>query len=272
MPIDTFIPSRAMAIVAHPDDIELGFAGTMAKWAIAGTEIAYVLVTSGDGGIPDLDLSRAAVSRIREAEQNAAAEIVGVRDVTYLREPDGMVEATMALRKTLVRQIRRFKPEVVVTGDPNVVFTVNGGINHPDHRAVATSAIDAVFPAAGQPHVFEELALEGLSARKVRKVYVTNRGEGATYVDITETVETKIRALLAHASQVGTFDKLDERIREWSGTIAERGREENADNSAAGAMRNAEAFRVLTVVADEEWSTILETEANTEAPPQERGM
>ena len=272
MPIDTYIPASAMAIVAHPDDIEFGFAGTMAKWAQAGTEIAYVLVTSGDGGIADLDLSRAAVSRIREAEQTAAAEVVGVHDVTYLREPDGMVEPTMALRKALVRQIRRFHPEVVVTGDPNVIFTVTGGINHPDHRAVSTAAVDAVFPAAGQPHVFEDLTLEGLRARKVRKVYVTNRGEGAAYVDITGTIDLKMDSLKQHVSQVGGFEKLDERIREWTGNVAERGREENSDDPAAKAMKNAEAFRVLTVVGDEEWAQILQTEAETDAPAEERGM
>lgn len=260
MPIDTYVPSRAMAIVAHPDDIEFGFAGTMAKWVEAGTEIAYVLATSGDGGIPDLGLSRVEISRIREAEQSAAAAVVGVHDVTYLRIPDGMVEATMDLRRALVRQIRRFKPEVVIAGDPNVVFTAAGGINHPDHRAVATATVDAVFPAAGQPHVFEDLALEGLTARKVRKIYVTNRGLGDTFVDITGTIDAKIASLRAHASQVGDFEQLDERIREWTGRVAERGRDENADDPAAETMRYAEAFHVATWVGDEEWEQILAAE------------
>ena len=118
----TYIPARAMVIVAHPDDIEFGCAGTVARWVKEGAEVAYVLCTSGDVGIAEDGMTKTKAAEIREAEQTAAAKIIGVNDVVYLRAPDGMLENTMDLRKRLVREIRRFKPEVVMTLDPTVVW------------------------------------------------------------------------------------------------------------------------------------------------------
>lgn len=237
-----YIPESAMAIVAHPDDIEFSCSGTLARWAQAGARIAYILITSGDGGIADPTISREKAMEIREAESRRAAEIAGVADVTFLRVTDGMVEASMELRKRLVREIRRFKPEVVIAGDPTVVFVSKTYINHPDHRAAATAAIDAVFPASGQPHVFQELEQEGLYAHKPRKVYISVWGEGAdTYVDISETMDTKIEALRAHASQMMDWDP-DEEMRKWAAETA-KGKE----------MEYAEAFRVITLESDEDW-------------------
>ncbi|MGD8822617.1 MAG: PIG-L family deacetylase, partial [Anaerolineales bacterium] len=156
-----YIPESAMAIVAHPDDIEFTCAGTLARWAQAGAKICYVLCTSGEVGISKNSMTREEALEIREAEQRKAAEIAGAAEVIFLRYPDGMLEATMDLRKDLVRQIRRFKPEVIVTGDPAVLWASEGYINHPDHRAAAQAALDAAFPAAGQPHLFQELEEEG---------------------------------------------------------------------------------------------------------------
>ena len=167
-----YVPKRAMVIVAHPDDIEFGVAGTVTRWTNAGTEVAYVLVTSGDVGIADTSLSRDEAMEIREREQRNAAEIAGVHDVTFLREPDGTVVNTLELRKKLVREIRRFKPDVLICQDPTILFASEGYINHPDHRATGQAALDAVFPAAGQPHVFQELEEEGLTAHKTKRVYV----------------------------------------------------------------------------------------------------
>jgi LmbE family N-acetylglucosaminyl deacetylase len=231
-----------MAIVAHPDDIEFACAGTLARWARAGARISYVVITSGDVGIAQEGLTRQQVIEIREAEQRAAAEIAGAAEVIFLREPDGMLEPTIALRKKLVREIRRFRPEVVITGDPTVVWANDRYINHPDHRAAATAAIDAVFPAAGQPHLFEELAAEGLTAHKVRKVYVDVWDSSAnTFVSIDETIDIKIAALRAHQSQMKDWDP-EPRVREWTSEAA-KGKE----------MRYAEAFRVVTLETDEDW-------------------
>ena len=141
--------------------------------------------------------------------------MVGVHEVVYLREPDGLVVNTLDLRRRLVREIRRFKPEVVVCGDPSVFFVENTYINHPDHRAVAAAALDAVFPAAGQPHVFEDLAAEGLAAHKVRKVYVEGWGGGNTWVNISDVIDLKIAALRKHVSQMGEWDPAA-MVREWS--------------------------------------------------------
>ncbi len=230
----SYTPKRALVIMAHPDDIEFSCSGTVARWVRAGAQVAYVLVTSGDVGIAEPGMTRARATEIREEEQRAAAAVVGVHDVRFLREPDGMVEATMALRKKLVREIRRFKPDVVICGDPQILWAGDGYINHPDHRAVALAAVDAIFPAAGQPNLFEELADEGLSAHKPYKVYVSAWEKLDTYVNISDVIDLKIESLRAHKSQMKDWDP-EERVRSWSAETA-KGKE----------MDYAEGFRVVT--------------------------
>ena len=237
-----YIPKSAMAIVAHPDDIDFSCAGTLARWARAGSRISYVLCTSGDVGIDEPGMTRQKATQIRETEQRAAAEIVGAAEVIFLREPDGLLQPTLELRKRLVREIRRFRPEVVVTGDPTIVWAGDDYINHPDHRAAATAALDATFPAAGQPNLFEDLVEEGFTAFKPRKVYVTSWGEVDLYVNIEETIDIKIAALRAHVSQMKGWDP-EERIKEWA---AERGKGKE--------MAYAEGFRVVTLEDDEAWA------------------
>jgi LmbE family N-acetylglucosaminyl deacetylase len=238
-----YIPESAMAIVAHPDDIEFSCAGTLARWSKAGARVSYVLCTSGDVGIDTPGMTRRHAAEIRETEQNEAARLAGATEVIYLREPDGMLQATLDLRKKLVREIRRFRPEVVVTGDPTIVWAGNDYINHPDHRAAALAALDATFPAAGQPNLFEELAEEGYTAHKPRKVYVLTWGDDAElFVNIDATIEIKIEALRAHKSQMKEWDP-EENIRQWAGESA-KGKE----------MQYAEGFRVVTLVDDETWN------------------
>jgi LmbE family N-acetylglucosaminyl deacetylase len=234
-----------MAVVAHPDDIEFGSAGTIARWVQGGAIVAYVLVTSGDVGIAEPGMTNARAAEIREAETMAAAKIVGVTDVTFLREPDGMVVNTLDLRKRLVREIRRFRPEVVIAMDPTVMYTPLGGINHPDHRAVGEATMDAIFPACSQPNLFQELEEEGIFACRVRKVYVSSRGQGDTYVDISSTMDLKLAALRAHASQVGSMEGLEARMRDFA-----------ARNGAGKEMAYAEVFRVLTLQSDEAWAKL----------------
>lgn len=236
-----YIPESAMVIVAHPDDVEFSCAGTLAKWARQGARISLVLCTSGDVGIAREDITRQEAAALREREAQAAADIVGAAEIIFLREPDGMVQPTLDLRRKLVREIRRFRPEVVITGDPTVVWVGNFYINHPDHRAVATAAVDAIFPASGQPHLFEELAAEGLTAHKPRKVFVTNWRDGDTWVAIDDTIDVKVAALKAHASQMGTWD-VEKNIKEWA---AERAKDHD--------MQYAEIFRVITLESDEDW-------------------
>ena len=247
MPGNFYVPKSALVIVAHPDDIEFGCAGTVARWVQAGTRAGYVLCTSGDVGIDTPGMTRERATEIREAESLAAAETVGVKEVIFLREPDGMLEATMQLRKRLVREIRRFRPEVVVTGDPTVIWAGEDYINHPDHRAAALAAIDATFPAAGQPNLFEDLESEGLRAHKPRKVYVTTWSGGDQSVNIESTIDLKIAALKAHKSQMKDWDP-EPMVRQWSAEAA-KGKE----------MAYAETFRVVTLVPDDDWAKLVES-------------
>lgn len=236
-----YVPDRVMAIMAHPDDPEFSCAGTVARWAKAGAKICYVLCTSGDVGIAKPGMTRQEAATIRETEQREACRVTGVQEVVFLGEPDGMLVPTLDLRKKLVREIRRFRPEVVITGDPTRVWSGDSYINHPDHRAASAAALDAVFPAAGQPNLFEEIAEEGFKAHKPRKVYVTIWDEADVFVNIEETIETKIEALRAHKSQMKDWDP-EPRIKEWA---ASRGKGKE--------MAYAECFRVITLVSDDDW-------------------
>ena len=247
-----YTPESAMAIVAHPDDIEFSCAGTLARWAKAGSRICYVLCTSGEVGISEKGMTKENAAQIRESEQRKAAEIAGAKEVVFLREPDGLLQPTLDLRKKLVREIRRFRPEVVITGDPTIVWTGNEYINHPDHRAAAAAALDATFPAAGQPNLFQELEDEGYTAYKPRKVFVTTWDDGDIIVSIDETIETKIEALHAHASQMRGRD-FGPRIKEWA-----------AGRAKCVEASYAETFRVITLVKDEDWE-----ESRGEVLPEE---
>jgi len=237
-----YVPQRAIVIMAHPDDIEFTCAGTVARWVRDGAEVIYLLCTSGDVGIDKPEITRRDAAEIREAEQKAAAEVVGVQQVIFLREPDGMLENSMELRKRLVREIRRFKPEVVVCSDPTIFWAGPTYINHPDHRAAGAAALDATFPAAGQPHLFQELAKEGLSAHKVRKVYAPSWEQVDTFVDITDTIDLKIEALKKHVSQMGEWDP-EPMLREHAANLGQ-GKE----------MAYAEGYRVVTLVSDEDFA------------------
>lgn len=236
-----YIPESAMAIVAHPDDIEYSCAGTLARWAKAGAKTYYVVLTSGDVGIATPGMTKTRAAEIREDEQRNAARIAGAAEVVFLREPDGMLQPTLEVRKKIVREIRRLRPEVVICSDPTIVLASSDYINHPDHRAAGMAALDAVFPAAGQPNLFEELAGEGLTAHKVRKVYVNSWENSDTFINITETIDTKIAALKAHVSQMNGNDPA-EMVREWAAEVA-KGKE----------MLYAEGFRVVSLVSDEDW-------------------
>lgn len=236
-----YVPESALVVMAHPDDIEFSCAGTVARWTKAGAKVVYVLCTSGDVGIAQKGMTKARAAEIREAEQQEAARIAGVTEVVYLGEPDGMVQASMELRKKIVREIRRYRPEVVICGDPTVLWTGSSYINHPDHRAAALAAVDAIFPAAGQPNLFEELEAENLTAHKTRKVYVSGWSQTDLFVNIEDTIEMKIEALRAHKSQMKDWDP-GPMIKEWAAAAA-KGKE----------MAYAESFRVVTLESDEYW-------------------
>jgi LmbE family N-acetylglucosaminyl deacetylase len=229
--------SRVLVITAHPDDVDFGAAGTIAQWTDAGLEVSYCIVTNGDAGGSDRAVSRAEMVAVRQAEQTAAAKQVGVHDLHFLGYPDGRVEPTIALRRDLARVIRLLRPERVVCPSPERNY-VRLGISHPDHRAVGSSALDAVYPDSRNPFAFPELLTEEkLEPWTVREVWISGSPAPTHYVDITETFGRKIAALRSHSSQISDPVGLEQYLRGWLGKAAEQG--------GLPEGRLAEVFQVL---------------------------
>ena len=213
-----YLPQSAMSIHAHPDDQDFTVAGTLAKWAKAGCEIVSVILTSGDSGSNDPTKGadyKPQLARLREGEQRAANKVLGIKETIFLHYPDGELVASIQLRKDITRQIRKYKPEVVVTGDPSSRFYGNEYINHPDHRAAAEAATYAVFPSAGTRMIFPDLLDEGLLPHNVKRLYIHGNDKADTWVDIGETLDIKIEALKKHVSQGDTHD-VDKWMHEWA--------------------------------------------------------
>jgi LmbE family N-acetylglucosaminyl deacetylase len=223
---------RILCISAHPDDNEFTIAGSVARWAREGRDVAFCLVTTGGAGVNEHTPSSEGLIPIREKETRAAAKILGVQEVVLLGYPDGTLEPTLGLRRDLTRVIRRFRPDIVVTGDPTVRFYGHEYMNHPDHRAVASAALDAVFPSAETSAIFPELLAEGLPAHKVKQVLISGSLDPDVFVDIARTLAVKCRALKAHRSQVGKGEWVDQLLRSWALRDGKR-----------GGLRYAEAFR-----------------------------
>ncbi len=229
-------PARVMSIHAHPDDQEFTVAGTLAKWARTGSEIVTVCLTSGAAGSNEStppDMTREQLVPIRQEEQRRACRVLGIRDVVFLDYEDGMLESTIALRRDLTRVIRRYRPDAVLCGDPTVRFYGNRYLNHPDHRAAADVALDAVFPSAGTRFIFPELLEEGLAPHKVTRVFVHGAERPDTFIDIADTLDLKLAALREHRSQLGAED-LAPMITEWARTQGKR-----------RGLAAAEAFRLM---------------------------
>ncbi len=205
------VPESAMVIVAHPDDAEFSMAGTVAAWTNSGCQVTYVICTDGNAGSQEPGMTREKLADIRRGEQRAACQALGVRDVVFLGYDDGLLQPTLDLRRDLVAAIRQYKPEVVLTGDPTRMYSGVRYINHPDHRAAAQAAVDAVWPTSGMPLLWPELG----PPHRPTQVYISGNSEPNVWVDITETIEQKISALRQHASQLGDWDPTD-RIKEWS--------------------------------------------------------
>ena len=192
-----------MVIVAHPDDAEFMVAGTVALWTREGCEVTYVIVTRGDKGSEDPGMTPTRLAEIREAEQRDAGEALGVRNFEFLGYPDAYLQHTLDLRRDLARVIRKYRPQVVVTFDPEARFLNDAYPNHPDHRTTGDAAIDAVFPTARDRLTFPELLMEGLEPHKVSEIWLGGSEKPNTWVDIGEALEAKREALRRHPSQLG---------------------------------------------------------------------
>jgi LmbE family N-acetylglucosaminyl deacetylase len=231
------IPQRVLAIYAHPDDPEISAGGTLAHWADAGAEVHVVVTTRGDKGTSDPDADLEALAHLRVKETEAAAQVLGISQHHHLDHPDGEIVDDRLLRLELVRLIRSVRPDVVCCPDPTAVFFGDAYVNHRDHRITGWATLDAVAPAAGNPHYFPELKSEGLETHHVRALYLSGTFEPNTWVDVGATLERKIEALFCHASQlVETGDWFRDFLRE---SAIEAGR-------GAG-VQYAEAFRRIAL-------------------------
>lgn len=205
---------RVLVVLAHPDDPEFFCGATLAKWARAGKEIYYLLLTCGDKGSDNPEMTPEALCGDRQMEQRAAAAVIGVKDVMFLAYRDGELANTLDVRREIVRVIRRLKPHIVITSDPTTYIRANTYINHTDHRTAGAATLDAVFPAAGNRMYFPELLSEGLEPHSIKEVWLTLTLEPNLWVNVTHTLEIKLAALRQHRSQIKDPDSLDKRIRE----------------------------------------------------------
>ena len=224
-------PRRALVVMAHPDDIEFTCGGTVAALAADGWHTTFCLVTSGDKGSKDPDLSPADLAALREAEQQAAAAELGVHHCIFLRWPDGFVEDGPELRAALVRVIRQTQPELLITWDGY------RGFNHRDHRTVGLAALDAVFPLARNPNTYAEHLTDGLQPHRVNTVLLAGAREPNYWVDVSDQLDRRIDALFRHATQVQALNR-DE--------MAKRMAQRQKRAAAEGRVPWAEAFRRLT--------------------------
>lgn len=232
---------RILMIQAHPDDAEFSCAGTIARWAAEGAEVHYCSITSGDKGSDEPGAVGTKLADTRENEQRAAAKILGVQSVTFLGYLDATLIPDLTLRRDLVRVIRRLKPDVLVCQDPTMRYAGREYINHPDHVAAGDASLAAVFPSARDPLTFPELIDEGLPAHKTPEVYLFGAKEPDVWIDITGTIDTKIAALKAHASQIKEWDPTD-MMRDWArGTAAQH------PDRPDGCGEYAEAFKYIKI-------------------------
>ncbi len=227
---------KILVVLAHPDDPEFFCGATLARWARAGHQITYALLTCGDKGFNPATspgMTPEKLCAIRRVEQNNAARVIGARAVHFLDREDGYVVADLNLRRDLVRVIRRETPDILVTCDPQNLFAMYG-INHPDHRACGQATLDAVFPAANNVAYFPELLAEGFQPHMPKEVWCSLTNQPNVTIDVTEFWEIKMKAILEHKTQVQDVEKLIERMKS-----------RRTEDSTDEAPRFEEKFRVV---------------------------
>lgn len=238
---------EALVIGAHPDDNDFGAAGISALWAKQGKKIAWAVMTNGAEGSEVPALDDTALMLLREQEQRAACEVLGVQAVEFLRFPDGHLRNSEEARRAVVRLIRKYRPRVVFTHDPTQhIFAPDPNekpeetayLNHPDHRATGNIVLDAIFPAAGNPRSYRELLSEGLQPYRVHEIYFYMSGQENTYIDISEVIEQKAQGLRCHITQFGPEADMLKEIQEWGAeTAQEAKKKQNLE------IKYAESFR-----------------------------
>jgi LmbE family N-acetylglucosaminyl deacetylase len=236
--VEGFVPPSAMVVVAHPDDAEFMCAGTVAKWTRGGCEVTYVIITKGDKGSDDPEMTSSRLTVIREAEQRAAGAVLGVKNYEFMGYPDGYLQHTLDLRRDVTRLIRKYRPFVLITFDPTNRFFSDNYVNHPDHRVAGDVALDATFPTARDRLTFPELLMDGFEPWKVRQVWLSGTDKPNVWVDIADVIELKKKALLEHPSQ------LDPEIVEFA-------EEMGKGSGEAQGLAYAEAYRRFILEEDQ---------------------
>jgi LmbE family N-acetylglucosaminyl deacetylase len=222
--------SSALVLFAHPDDAEFFCGGTVARWAREGCDVHYVCITDGSAGSNEPDTTRESMRPIREREMRAAADILGVASLTFLGELDGFLEVTPDTRRKVTREVRRRRPDVIVAPDPSRLWSGSDYVSHTDHKVAGLLALSAVMPDAPTRVMFRELEDEGLEPFEVPNLYLAVE-EPDLFVDITETLELKLKALAAHASQLGP--DVEERVTARARELGERAGVEYAEGFRA---------------------------------------
>jgi LmbE family N-acetylglucosaminyl deacetylase len=202
---------RILVILAHPDDPEFFCGATIARWCNAGHEVHYCLLTRGQKGAQDFSRSAEDLAELRKKEQQAAADLLGVQSISFMDYIDGELFPDLEMRKMIIRVIRTFRPDILVTCDPTNLFPADNRINHPDHRAAGQAVIDATFPGAGNPMFFPELVnKEGLAPHSVEEIWLSVTTQPNLLIDVIDTFEKKLAAIHCHASQIsGEIEKFD---------------------------------------------------------------
>ena len=223
---------RGMVVMAHPDDAEYGCSGTMAKWCKDGMDVVLVICTNGGKGTSDREIAVEQLVEIRRKEEVAAGEVLGLKKVVFLGYEDSMLQPTLELRRDIAREIRRYRPDVVISPSPVRNMFVTEYLGHPDHTAAGEATLSAVFPAARDHLTFPELLDEGLEPHKVREVMITEHRDPDMWVDVSDTIEIAVAALKKHVSQVGDGAEGDKWMRDWRQSAGEH-----------HGMKYAETFR-----------------------------
>jgi LmbE family N-acetylglucosaminyl deacetylase len=223
-------PKVVLGIAAHPDDLDFSASGTLATYAAGGAAVYYLQLTDGGKGSSNASMSAEQVSKLRQAEQQAACNCVSGQEVFFLNYPDGELEISRELKKEIVRYIRKLKPDVVITTDPNALYYPEWGmINHNDHRAAGQAALDAVYPLARDHLTFPELASEGLTPHKVKTVLLTAFSNQDFFVDVSHVMAQKMAAVAAHASQLSDPEQFKSKLIEMAAKNGEKAGVEYAE-------------------------------------------
>ena len=227
---------RILVVMAHPDDCDFGAGGTIAQWTAKGIHVSYCIITNGDQGGEESGIPLEEMPKVRQKEQRDAGRALGVADIQFLNYRDGWLTPTIELRKDIVREIRRAKPERMVIQSPERNWD-RIGASHPDHLAAGETAIQAVYPDARNPFAFTDLRAEGFEPWRVREVWVTGSPNPNHFVDITDTFDKKMAALHSHVSQTAHNKELENMVRGWG--------ERNAESQGLSAGRIAEIFKIV---------------------------